>query len=411
MRSIRYALGVLVFVCFSGFAQPPATDYRVSDEQLDLLIEKLQRANIGLPNEARVLNEAWTAGDTAKVKKVAEGYIAKPIGSFPNPWYGARLKADAHYYLYKLSQFGNHSPVKAHQHLLAAVRGGHYPAAEEFMQALLMRDPALAEIAANPTKFSISEIATMGATLGGGFSSAALAVTPFGNNLSNDERTYWLLITIMRDKAKENAEKRELLGKVIAESGEAKIAETLSKFAIAGGPFSDDAALPGRSIYEALFADSDLRGQFGIAAGSLFEPGKIPKESMSIREQFDFYSRVVPSVGFGDVYLLYPKGAAPPSPRSVKMSTVNIMSQLRPSDRVFLSCGGIAHVAILSRADAANGTLLFIDPLFQYWQPSHNSCVSSFKLVRDRYERYLSAIPASDIAEMLVGVITIRRAK
>lgn len=401
----------LFFSCSLSQAQSPDRDYRISDERLDQIMERLSGKGNELPKEVRLLSDAWHANDRGKVRKIADIYIARPISEFDNPYYGGRLKADAHYYKYKLIQIDGGSPVVAHKELVEAVQNGHLPAAEEFVEGVLTRNVQLDRLARDPYAAKVPEILRMGAALGGAFSSAALAMTDLGGAIQVEEREYWMLMTIMRDHAKSRDEKRVLLEKVIAEVGERKIMTILAKYSLVGAPFSDVGEIPGRGIYETLFADSDLRGQFGAANGTLTDTVAMPPESVSIRDQFDFYSRVVPDIGFGDVYLLYPSGNAPPSSRAIKMNKPDIIAGLQPGDRMFLTCGGLAHVAIFARRDIKTSNLMFIDPLFQYWQPSHNSCVSSFKLKQENYQRFLSVVPAADVKEMLVGVLTIRRSK
>ena len=86
------------------------------------------------------------------------------------------------------------------------------------------------------------------------------------------------------------------------------------------------------------------------------------------------------------------------------------MAELKPGDRVFVNCGGLAHVTILYRRSAETGELLFLDPLHQFWQPSHNSCVTNYQLKHERANRYLTAVKEADVEEMLQAAFTFRRA-
>ena len=86
------------------------------------------------------------------------------------------------------------------------------------------------------------------------------------------------------------------------------------------------------------------------------------------------------------------------------------MAELNPGDRVFVNCGGLAHVAVLYRRSTETGELLFLDPLHQFWQPSHNSCVTSYQLKHERANRYLTVVKEAEVEEMLQAAFTFRRA-
>jgi hypothetical protein len=84
------------------------------------------------------------------------------------------------------------------------------------------------------------------------------------------------------------------------------------------------------------------------------------------------------------------------------------LAELIPGDRVFVGCGPLSHVAFFFRRDETKKRLLFLDPNYEFWQPTHNSCVTSFEFVEDKHNRYLSSVPEDDVESMIEAVITLR---
>ncbi len=109
--------------------------------------------------------------------------------------------------------------------------------------------------------------------------------------------------------------------------------------------------------------------------------------------------------------MLVPEAGNSSQTRVIFAERSKIIAALTPGDRVFVSCGAFAHVTLLYRRDRESKKLLFIDPLYEFWNPTINSCVSKFELLPDKNRRYLSSVSEDDIAEMLQAVITVRNAE
>lgn len=223
------------------------------------------------------------------------------------------------------------------------------------------------------------------------------------------ERVYWGLLAILRDRGKPLGERKEILSNAIAQLGTNTVAEVLARFSLVGYPIAPSKiGVPGRGILDSLFAESDLRGSIGGAFGNYRDLNEKAPEAPTIREQFDFYSRLVPEVSNGDVYIEVAGPSTIASPRAVSADAHNILAELIPGDRVFVGCGPLSHVAFFFRRDETKKRLLFLDPNYEFWQPTHNSCVTSFEFVEDKHNRYLSSVPEDDVELMIEAVITLR---
>lgn len=408
MRMVR-VLAACLLTANVVHAQPARQDYRLNDAQLEAVLKHYGDTGGGLPPEARAISDAWAAGERGRVRELADRFISAAPGTFPSEYYAGRLRADGHYHKYKLLVAQQGSPFLARKELLLAIEHGHFPAAEELVEGILTGDSFSRDLAQSMDKSQLQSVLQTGALLGGPMSAAALGLTQLGDPMDADEKLYWMMLAIMRDKSLASGQRTQLLNSIVSRAGEAKAIDSLRKFAIAGVPFPDSGGLPGRGIEEVLFVESDLRGSMGTAAGMTVDFQQAPPESLPIRDQFDMQSTIVPTISTSDVYLLYFAGTPPPTHRALKKSKREIMAELKPGDRVFVNCGGLAHVTILYRRNAGTGELLFLDPLHQFWQPSHNSCVTSYQLKHERANRYLTVVKEAEVEEMLQAAFTFRR--
>jgi hypothetical protein len=90
------------------------------------------------------------------------------------------------------------------------------------------------------------------------------------------------------------------------------------------------------------------------------------------------------------------------------MSPDELANNIVAGDTIHVRCGAIAHTAVVFSADRSRDELLMLDPYFQYWQPTHNSCISSFSLVHYKYGYYFTKLKLSEVQNMLDAVQTLR---
>jgi hypothetical protein len=414
--SIRLKCVLLVSVIVVGFtqavtAETAQTETRIDDKTFEALIRKMSPPGFA-SIEKKTLRELVYAKNWEPAKKLCDEIIARPIEKFPNPYYGYNLKAVAYNYKATIEQQTGGNPGIIIRNQVEAAKLGHLEAAEWLAEYLLRRQPDIVAYALNLSKQDLSNLLHVGADLGGPFSAAVIGLTSIPMEVEPKERVYWGLLAILRDKGKPRDERKEILSNTIAQLGTNTVAEVLARFSLVGYPIaSSKIGIPGRGILESLFAESDLRGSMGLAFGNYRDANEKAPEAPTIREQFDFYSRLLPELTGGDVYIEVAGPSTIASPRAVSADAHNILAELIPGDRVFVGCGPLSHVAFFFRRDEAKKRLLFLDPNYEFWQPAHNSCVTSFEFVEDKHKRYLSSIPEEDAESMIEAVITLRDAR
>ena len=114
--------------------------------------------------------------------------------------------------------------------------------------------------------------------------------------------------------------------------------------------------------------------------------------------------------GLGRLYLLVPAGVNESDPYVLNVPRKSVLSNILRDDTVIVRCGPISHVAVVYNFTEQQDRILFIDPLYEYWQPSHNACMSGYQLVDGPNNGYLVSVSASEVSAILQGVITRRAA-
>jgi hypothetical protein len=107
-------------------------------------------------------------------------------------------------------------------------------------------------------------------------------------------------------------------------------------------------------------------------------------------------------------FLLVPGAAQCEDESIISLSRRDIVALLGPSDYAVVRCGAITHVAMVHHVDRVADRLYFADGLFQYWQPSHNSCITRFDLLPFAHGGFLAAVPIHDVEPMIQAVATLR---
>lgn len=401
-------IAMLCLVIATGLAHSePTQDPRVSDAEFEVLLKRMAPPNFEM-SDYKKMREAFESGDVTVAEKQLDSIINRPISEFENPFFGYGLKSAAYSYRSKLPWRSEMERQQRWQDQKTAIELGNLPTVEEFSEGYLTKNPLTYLFASKLTKEELTQVFRTGAEFGDAFSAAAIGVSDIDLSVTDDERSYWAILAIQRDHGMSNERRESTFHHLLARVDPAQIRTTLSSYSVSGPPIpSSPVGLPPRGLRATVFVDSDLRGTFGIAFGGKTEPRSDVPDPPTVKEQFDFYSRIVPEVAPADVYLLAPIGESTQK-RIIPTDAATIVNELVPGDRVFLSCGPLAHVAVLYRRERVTKKLLFIDNLYEFWQPSHNSCVKNFALVEDKHKRYLSAVDEADVAGMLQASITVR---
>lgn len=90
------------------------------------------------------------------------------------------------------------------------------------------------------------------------------------------------------------------------------------------------------------------------------------------------------------------------------MTRADILKGIYPGDSIWVTCSGLSHTATVFSASRERDELLLVDATYEFWQPSHNSCVTSLSHKRWKYGFYLPQLKLSEVAPIIDAVGTFR---
>ena len=169
-------------------------------------------------------------------------------------------------------------------------------------------------------------------------------------------------------------------------------------------PASDD--VPGRDVLATFSDESNLRSTISAGLGFAL-PASRPEHELSLREIMEVTSWLGDMSGLATAYHFVPDEPGI-SARHVVLEPRRLGAVIGPGDTVNVRCGGIAHAAVVLRVDRARDEVVFADPLYEYWQPANNDCISSFSLVHYKYGYYVAALKLSEVLAILDSVQSAR---
>jgi hypothetical protein len=221
-----------------------------------------------------------------------------------------------------------------------------------------------------------------------------------------DEENYWFLLKQMNRSAAEMENVDRFYKQQFTDEDRAILARVMHERSLSGGEVNSPIKrLPGRSTLTSAFVDNLMRRQLEFVWRAFFSPSASDE---SVYQSFQHYRSHVPSNPFATAYLLVPQAVGSTDDTIVSLlSLADLASNLLSGDELFVRCGPLTHAAVLWSLDSKKDVLL-LDPFYEFWQPSHNACIKSMKLVPYRYRRDLVQIPFADLKNMLQGVITVR---
>lgn len=386
--------------------QAPA-DSRLSDKQLEAMVKVMSPPTTEYA-ELAPISEALARGEFKDAISLSTQNISARVDAYGTEFYGYHIRAASYYYRARAALQSGGQPEHVAADFLAAIRNGNRGAAEEFAKDFLQRGP-IRQYTGELQPSELLETFRIGAELGDPFSAAALGLAGLDLPIDASERNYWALFAIVRDPVIELERKYAVLASLVASIGQEAAIKSFEEFSLLGGLLpASNLGLPGRSLQTALFVDSDLRGTYGILREHSPDPKTKPPVAPTIREQFNFYSSIVPQISRADVYLLVPRKGTSDNARILYLSAPQIIEMLQPDDRVFVRCGALSHVAQVFAVDRERDEIRFADANYQFWRTSHNSCVGRFKLFEESHRKYLAVVGRSDVTSMLQAVVTIR---
>jgi hypothetical protein len=169
---------------------------------------------------------------------------------------------------------------------------------------------------------------------------------------------------------------------------------------------------PGRDVLATVFAESHFRST--IARGLGFYKPNPKHKGMSLRQIIEMNTWSVETTGMASAYhFMSAETDAPISQegevaRVLRVPFKQLGDALLPGDTIHVSCGPLSHTTVVFSLDAKKDTILLVDPLFQFWQPTHNSCISTFTLKHYKYGFYLTEVKLSEVVKVIDAIQTTR---
>lgn len=247
----------------------------------------------------------------------------------------------------------------------------------------------------------------IGAELGEPWSAAHLVQVP--KSLTQAEGAYWTLLSIGKESDTDADFRNNLVHWLYSQVGADGVEHALKQLSPLGGTLKSGAVsgLPGRGVMATAYADAVLRREYSYNYGKR-QPKEHTAASPSTLEVFKAERAFADLVGHASVYMLVPGSRKFSDPAIISIPASQIATYLSPSDMIVVGCGDLVHMARIYRLDPSAGTVDFVDGLFEYWQSSHNSCISKFQFVPFIHGGYLIRVPLRDVAAIVQAVMTSR---
>jgi hypothetical protein len=183
--------------------------------------------------------------------------------------------------------------------------------------------------------------------------------------------------------------------------------KVMKEESLSGGPCpSTITGIPGRSTLVSAYIDLIMRKQLRFVWLAFFQDTGMV-ESHPMMQVFDGYREVVRRNPLADLFLLVnQKYAADKS--TIALKSDQVLENMLAGDQIMVQFGRLAHYAIVWAVDKDNQRVLLLDPFDEFWQPSHNSCVTFFDRKAYKHNRHLVHLSLTEVQQMLVVVMTIR---
>ena len=122
---------------------------------------------------------------------------------------------------------------------------------------------------------------------------------------------------------------------------------------------------------------------------------------------FNGYRDAIRRNPLADLFLLVNKEYAAEK-SAFTLTNDQLLENMLAGDQIMVRCGRLAHYAIVWAVDRDNQRVLLLDPFDEFWQPSHNPCITFFERKDYKHNRHLVHLLLSELQPMLIAVMTIR---
>jgi hypothetical protein len=225
-----------------------------------------------------------------------------------------------------------------------------------------------------------------------------------------EKENYWFLLLRMAGSTEEIRRFKVFYDEKYNDSDRTFLNNAFLRHSLTSKVTSSIPKLPGRSLLCAAYVDLVLRNMLGFIWEAFFsqtpQNKSFPMET--VYEGFrSVYEKNNPLI---KVYLLTNDKYEVKKP-STRLKPNKLVNMLLPGDQILVNCGPLNHYAIIWSNDISKHQITLLDPFYEFWQTSHNECVTSFKkddYTYKSYKRSLIKIKSQDLQNMIVAAFTIR---
>ncbi|HEX8109685.1 MAG TPA: hypothetical protein VF516_18265 [Kofleriaceae bacterium] len=352
--------------------------------------------------ELREIERLTEQGDKEGARAAATALIASPSGSFEPPTREPFLKGSALF----LRSFVAASEADTLADLEQAAAFGHPEAPYHLASHLLIASTSRRDGERQLLRPKIESLFLAGAQLADERCMDVLEDI-YKRSGQRDDQNYW---GMLRRMSEADEQRRKLLDTAFRETftaeDRASIDHAMRAKSLSGGAVPpSQGGLPGRSTLTSLFVDVWMRKQLAFVWRAFFNANT---PDATVTEVFDHYRQTVRAEPFGQLFLVLPSHAS--SDGQLSLTHEQLAAAILPGDVMIVLADGRSHYATVWAIDRPGGTILVLDPFWEFWQPTHNSMITRMEHVDYAPRRQLFRLSWPEVRNMLVAAIVVRDA-
>jgi tetratricopeptide (TPR) repeat protein len=218
---------------------------------------------------------------------------------------------------------------------------------------------------------------------------------------------YWFLLQRMSESADDVRRYRHFQNTEFTKEDRLFLRQVMKTESLSGGALpSTIAGLPRRSTLVSAYVDLLMRKQLRFVWMAFFEDSGVA-ESYPLTDVFNAYRDSTRDNPLADLFLLVNERYASDE-SAIALSSDQLLENTLAGDQVVVRCGRMVHYAIVWAVDRKNQKVLLLDPFDEFWQPSHNPCITFFERKSYKGHRHLVNLLLPEFQSMIVAVMTIR---
>ncbi len=218
---------------------------------------------------------------------------------------------------------------------------------------------------------------------------------------------YWFLLERMGEDAAQIDKFESFYLQVFNEKDRAFLDDVMKMLSLSKGQKESSLqGVPGRSTLVSAYVDLLMRRQLRFIWKAFFQEDK-GDGAFTLQEVFGSYKSAICNNPLADLYLLVNRKYDCDAEAKGLTAEVLIANAL-PGDQIVIRCGRLSHYANVWAIDKSKNEVYLLDPFDEFWQPSHNRCVTVFDRKPYKYKRHLTRVSYAEVQKMLVAVFAVR---